>query len=189
VTKHRLLLLSVLLVGLTPLVASAAPYEAPPEDYASYEPQTRCRRAVQPGTRALATWIDKRFAGGKPVIGVRSCRSGGTSEHKDGRAIDWMMDAGRKAHRTEVARFLDKVFAPDKQGNEHALARRMGIMYVIWNDRMWSSYDHFEAERYRSSSCRKLSRCSATLRHRNHVHISLSKAGGRAATSWHTARG
>ncbi len=176
-------------MGLTPLVASAAPYDAPPEEYASYEPQEKCRRAVQPGTRALATWIDKRYGGGKPVIGVRSCRSGGTSEHKDGRAIDWMMDARKKAHRKEVARFLGKVFASDKQGNEHAQARRMGIMYVIWNDRMWASYDRFEGERYRSSSCKKLAKCSATLRHRNHVHISLSKAGGRAATSWYAARG
>jgi hypothetical protein len=188
-TKLRLLFLTLFVVGLTPLVASAAPYGAAPEGYAPYEPQTKCRRHVQPGTRELAGWIDKRYGGGQPVIGVRSCRSGGASEHKDGRAIDWMMDAGRKAHRLEVARFLDRIFATDRKGNAHARARRMGIMYVIWNDRMWASYDHFDGERYRSSSCKKLSKCSATLRHRDHVHISLSKAGGRAATSWYVGRG
>jgi hypothetical protein len=188
-TTLRLLFLTVFLVGLSPFVASAAPYDAPPEAYASHEPQTKCRRHVQPGTRELATWIDRRFDGGKPVAGVRSCRSGGASEHKDGRAIDWMMNAGRKAHRREVTRFLDRIFAEDRKGNAHARARRMGIMYVIWNDRMWASYDEFEVERYLSSSCKKLRRCSATLRHRDHVHISLSKAGGRAATSWYAARG
>jgi hypothetical protein len=188
-TKLRLLFLTLFLVGLSPLVASAAPYDAPPEDYASYEPQTKCKRHVQPGTRELARWIDRRFAGGKPVVAVRSCRSGGASEHKDGRAIDWVMDAGRKAHRREVTRFLDRILATDRKGNAHAGARRMGIMYVIWNDRMWASYDGFEGKRYRSSSCKKLAKCSATLRHRDHVHISLSKAGGRAATSWYAGRG
>ena len=188
-TRPRLLLLVLLLVGLAPLSASAVSrYDEAPEDYASYEPQTKCRKAVQPGTRELAGWIHQRFGGGRPVVAVRSCRSGGSSEHKDGRAIDWTMDATRKAHRRGVQRFLDRVLATDRAGNPHALARRMGIMYVIWNDRMWASYDRFEVKPYRSSSCKRLSQCPATLRHRDHVHISLSKAGGRAATSWYTAR-
>jgi hypothetical protein len=187
-TKLRLLVFALLLIGLTPFAASAAPYDSAPESYASYQPQKKCKRAAQPGTRELARWIDKRFAGGKPVASVRSCRSGGTSEHKDGRAIDWMMSASKRAHRQEVSAFLRKLFATDRDGNAHARARRMGIMYVIWNDRMWSSYDRFEKEPYRSSSCKRLSRCSATLRHRDHVHISLSRAGARGATSWYTAR-
>jgi hypothetical protein len=187
-TKLRLLFSALLLIGLTPLAASAAPYDSAPEDYASYQPQKKCKRAAQPGTRELGRWIDRRFAGGTPVTSVRSCRSGGTSEHKDGRAIDWMMSASKRSHRQEVATFLRKLFATDRDGNAHALARRMGIMYVIWNDRMWSSYDRFDKEPYRSSSCKRLSRCSATLRHRDHVHISLSRAGARGATSWYDAR-
>jgi len=190
-TRLRLLLLVALLAGLAPLSAASAAgrYDDAPEQYASYEPQTKCRRAVQPGTRELAGWIHRRFGGGKPVVAVRSCRTGGSSEHKDGRAIDWTMDATRKAHRRQVARFLDRILAADRAGNPHALARRMGIMYVIWNDRMWASYDEFRVKPYRSSSCKKLSTCPATLRHRDHVHISLSKAGGRATTSWYAARG
>ena len=50
------------------------------------------------------------------------------------------MDATKKADRKTVKRFLKDVFATDADGNTHALARRMGIMYVIWNDRMYSAW-------------------------------------------------
>jgi hypothetical protein len=63
----------------------------------------------------------------------------------------------------------------------------MGVMYVIWNDHIYASYDTFAPRDYRSSSCPRLRTCSATLRHRNHVHISLSRAGGRGDTSWYAA--
>jgi len=187
-TRLRLLLLALILVGLWPLPSSvAAVHDGAPEDYASYEPQTTCRTAPQPGTRELAGWIHHRFGGGRPVVAVRSCRSGGSSEHKDGRAIDWTMDAGRKAHRRQVDRFLQRILATDRDGNPHALARRMGIMYVIWNDRIYASYGEFAERKYKSSSCATLKGCSATLRHRDHVHISLSKPGGRGVTSWYDA--
>ena len=166
-------------------VSAAPTYDGPVEDYASYEPQERCRDTARPGTRELAGWIDARFSGGSALASVRACSSGGTSEHKDGRAIDWSMDAADRDQRREVRRFLGKLFATDAGGNPHALARRMGIMYVIWNDHSWASYDRFAREDYRNASCAQVSTCSATLRHRDHVHISLSRAGGGADTSWY----
>ena len=179
--------LLVAVVGLltTAGVVRAADYDGPPEDYASYQPQTTCRKAARPGTAELAEWMNARFAGGTASPSVRACDAGGTSEHKDGRAIDWSMDASKKADRREVASFLDKLFAADNEGNADALARRMGVMYVIWNDRIYASYDEFARRDYRSSSCKSLRRCSATLRHRDHVHVSLSRPGGRGATSWY----
>jgi hypothetical protein len=117
---------------------------------------------------------------------MRACGDGGVSEHKDGRAVDWTMRAGRRADRQEVKRFLRRVFATDGDGNEHALARRMGIMYVIWNDHMYASYRQFRRTDYLSSSCRNVRTCSPTLRHRDHVHISLSRKGGRGRTSWYS---
>jgi len=187
-TKLTLFFLTLLVLGLTPLAANAVQYDTEPEPYASYDEQTRCKRAAQPGTRELAAWIHRQFKGGTPVTKVRSCRTSGTTEHKDGRAIDWMMDVRKKAHRKAVKAFLTRLFAEDRDENPHALARRMGVMYVIWNDRMWASYDRFQVKPYRSSSCKRLARCSATLRHRDHVHISLSKAGGRGLTSWYAAQ-
>jgi hypothetical protein len=181
-------LVAALSVGLLGLPAVAADYDKPPEDYASYQPQTRCRHSARPGTRELARWVNRRFGGGTATASMRACSTSGTSEHKDGRASDWSMNATRRRDRREVGRFLERLFATDSDGNAHALARRMGVMYVIWNDHMYASYNAFAQRDYRSSSCPRLRSCSATLRHRNHVHISLSRAGGRGATSWYAAR-
>lgn len=171
------------------LVGAAEP-DAPVEDYASYQPQKTCAKRAKPGTRVLARWINNTFDGGSARATVRACDSGGVSEHKDGRAIDWSMDATRKADRQEVRRFLDALFAADADGTPHAKARRMGVMYVIWNDRSWASYRAFEPQAYVSSSCKpkKLAKCPATLRHRDHVHISLSRPGGRGETSWYVGK-
>lgn len=165
--------------------ASARHFDDPVDDYASYQPQKHCRKTPRPGTKQLAAWIDKTFDGGTAYPSMRACSKWSTSEHQDGRALDWMMSATSKADRAEVQRFFDKIFATDADGNEHALARRMGIMYVIWNDHIYSSYYHFGGRKYLNGGCKKIKTCSPTLRHRDHVHISLSLAGGRADTSWY----
>ncbi len=183
--------LGLLLAALVSVVLTPAPAQAyePPDPYASYQPQTTCRATAQPGTRILTRWINRRFAGGTAVASVRDCGAG-TSEHQDGRAIDWSMNATKKAQRLEVKRFLRGLFKTDRKGHPHARARRMGVMYVIWNDRMYASYEEtpFAAKRYKSSSCKRIRTCSPTLRHRDHVHISLSKRGARARTTWYAAR-
>ena len=175
------------LVAATP-VAQARSYAGPVDDYAGYQPQTRCRHEVRPGTQVLARWINRHYDGGTAAATLRPCSSAGTSEHKDGRAIDWAMDATQAADRAEVDRFLERLFRTDAHGNPDARARRMGIMYVIWDDHMYAAYDGFEVKDYRSSSCVKLQDCSPTLRHRDHVHISLSRPGGRGSTTWYAGR-
>ena len=166
--------------------ASASPaYDGPVEDYASYQPQQKCRDTARPGTQELAEWIDAEYGGGAALASIRACDSGGVSEHKAGRAIDWSVDAEDDDQRREVRRFLDMVFSTDGEENTHAVARRMGIMYVIWNDRMWASYDRFDREDYLNAGCTSVEKCSVTLRHRDHVHISLSRRGARGDTSWY----
>ena len=68
------------------------------------------------------------------------------------------------------------------------LARRMGIMYVIWNDRSYASYRGFAPQPYLSSGCRTRKKCSKTLRHRDHVHISLTRKAARGKLSWYLAQ-
>lgn len=173
------------------LLALASPALADPlpvEDYAAYEPQTTCRTTALPGTTTLTRWINNSYRGGTARASLRACSSGGTSEHKDGRAIDWTMSATSRADRRTVKAFLTRIFAADAEATPHALARRMGVMYVIWNDRIWSSYRQFAVRDYLSSGCRSLSTCSTTLRHRDHVHISLSTPGATARTSWYLER-
>jgi len=160
--------------------------EAQIEDYASYEPQTTCHPKPRQGTQVLGEYLVATYGGGGGATG-RAC-GGGASEHKDGRAIDWTLDATKKRDRRIAKAFLKAIFASDEQGNTHALARRMGIMYVIWNDRMYSAWDQFQRKGYLSSSCRSKKRCSKTLRHRDHVHISLSMKGAKGKTSWYAGR-
>jgi hypothetical protein len=186
-----LLLLLGLLMSLsvsTSLRASAAPATPRPvEGYASYDPQSTCSPKPKPGTQVLAAWLAATYRGTSAPLPLRSCK-GSTSEHKEGRALDWVLDAARKADRQRAKSFLDTVFATDADGNPHAIARRMGIMYVIWDDHLYASYRAFAPRAYLASSCKRVQTCSKTLRHRDHMHISLSRAGGRGETSWYDGR-
>ncbi len=176
----RLVAFAVALVVMVPAAATALPIE----DYASYEPQTNCSPNAKPGTLRLSQWLQKTYPGSGSLGISRSCKDGGVSEHKEGRAFDWAVDVNSARDRGYVNAFFAKIFAADAEGNPAALARRMGIMYLIWNDHIYSSYYGFTARDYKG--CKVLAGCSATLRHRNHVHISLSRAGGNGTTSWYT---
>jgi hypothetical protein len=167
-------------------VTSSAPFLMPMEDYAGYQPQTKCRQTPKAGILLLADWLTARGGGYGPIS--RSCAGSSTSEHKESRAFDWLLDATDPADQALAAALLDEIFAPDDTGQTHALARRMGIMYIIWDDMMYASYDGFAAGRYLSSSCRSRRTCSPTLRHRDHMHISLTRQGAKGATSWFYAQ-
>ncbi|HET9501743.1 MAG TPA: hypothetical protein VFO98_15940 [Marmoricola sp.] len=178
-------LLAVVL-GLSVVAPSSAAF-VPVDPYADYVPQATCRPWAKPGTAFLSHWIVRRHGGGWGGIS-RPCNVGGTSEHKEGRAFDWTLNAANARDRARARAFLDLVLRTDGRGNHAALARRMGIMYIIWNDRIYGAYDHFRARPYLHSGCRTLARCSKTLRHRDHLHISLSWRGARGNTSWYAGR-
>ncbi len=167
-------------------VTSSAPYLMPVEPYAGYQPQTTCLRTPKTGVLMLADWLVAR-GGGYGTIS-RSCEGSSTSEHKESRAFDWVLDANSPTDQVLAATLLDELLAPDDTGEPSALARRMGIMYVIWDDQMYASYDGFVAKRYLSSGCRNRRTCSPTLRHRDHMHISLTRQGAKGATSWYAAQ-
>ncbi|MDO9456301.1 hypothetical protein [Nocardioides sp.] len=191
-TSHALgrlcaaLLTALLATALLPLAPASA--RLPLEDFADYQPASRCAPAAKPGARELSRWLVKRHGSHASIS--RGCRRGSavSSEHQEGRAIDWFADAGTKRGRAAARRVLDDLFAPDADGNPAVKARRMGVMYVIWNDRMYSAWRQFEPEPYLSSSCRNRRSCSKTLRHRDHVHVSLTRRAARGKTSWYVAR-
>jgi hypothetical protein len=179
------LALCAALLGLPgPAVADVDGGGLPVEDYASYDPQTTCAKQPKVGTVALGEWLVATYGGAGGAVN-RPCSGSGTSEHKDGRAVDWTLNADDPADRKLAKRFLADAFATDAAGNPAALARRMGIMYVIWADHYYAAYRQFAKERYLSSGCRSTKRCSKTLRHRDHMHISLSRAGAKALTSFY----
>jgi hypothetical protein len=181
---------SSLLGGLVAalLVLTAIPAQAQEiEDYAPYQPQTKCSPKAKPGAKALLRYVVHHFGGAAGGIS-RPCSDASTSEHQEGRALDWTLDAERKVDRASAQAFLDFVLAADAAGDQDARARRMGIMYIIWDDHIYSSWNQFEPSDYLSSSCKKLTKCSKTLRHRDHLHVSLTRQAGRGLTSWYAGR-
>lgn len=183
---RRALLILVVLVAVVDAPAATAERE-PVEDYASYQPQTRCSPRAKPGAEALAAFLVRRYGGAAGGIS-RACSKRATSEHAEGRAVDWTLDATSRGGRRTAREFLRDAFATDRRGNTDALARRMGIMYVIWDDEIYPAWNGFAPEPYLSSSCKRLRRCPATLRHRDHVHVSLTRRAARGETSWYAGR-
>ncbi len=185
-TRLATALMSVvlLLVGLTGSAGSAGATAV--DGYAGYDGQSTCASAVLPGTDYLLRYLVRTHPGSRSVSTLRPCSDGATSEHKDGRALDWGLDADVRTERAVAEGWLRQVFATDPQGNPDALARRMGIMYVIWDDHIYRAYDGFQKQPY--EGCDRPQNCSKTLRHRDHVHISLSRSGAAAQTTFYRAR-
>jgi hypothetical protein len=175
---------AVVLLGLVPASAGAAVPAL--ERFPTYHPQTRCNPKPKPGTVMLARHLMRRYKGSGSLGISRSCRSGGVSEHKEGRAFDWALDAGSRRDRHHARHFLHRLRKPDRLGRRGALARRMGVMYAIWNDHIYSATYHYKKRRYLNAGCRTIRRCPVSLRHRNHMHISLTRAAAHKQTSWYT---
>jgi hypothetical protein len=100
--------------------------------------------------------------------------------------VDWHLSVHRAADRRAAKRLILLLLAEDKDGNAHALARRMGVQEIIWDCHSWWS----GAERmgpysvcYDSKGRRK-KHVDETLAHRNHVHIGLNLPGARKQTSF-----
>ena len=155
--------------GLTPPVAPATA----PDDFARYVGQVSCEQNVKPGTLALRDAILRGY--GRATIGtLRACSQGGVSEHKDGRALDWMLDASDPVEKARADAFLAWLTGPDARGVVAGNARRLGVMYVIWNRQTWASYRP-TWKTYTGSNP-----------HTDHIHISLSWDGAMQRTSWWT---
>src|SRR5690348_16844477 len=83
-------------VGSWQYVASSVSPPATPDfgpgidDYASYDPQSTCISQEQPGTVGLQSILNGAYGSHTSYI-LRSCSVGGTSEHKEGRALDYML--------------------------------------------------------------------------------------------------
>ena len=56
------------------------------------------------------------------------------SLHAEDRAIDW-----HPSDHAAARKLIDELLAPDKAGDQPALARRMGVEELIWNCRYWGA--------------------------------------------------
>lgn len=149
-------------------------YTAKIEPLAGYAGQSTCSPFAKPGTTAFANLLLRTYPRSRSLGIVRACSVGGKSEHKEGRAFDWGVSAHDARDRASVKALVKWLMQPDRFGNRHAMARRLGIQYMIWNRRIWGSYSA-------SSGWRRYTGANP---HTDHVHFSLSWAGARKKSSF-----
>jgi hypothetical protein len=80
-------------VGLPPAPVPTIAAQLPQGVYdvsPTYEGQAQCDPAAKPGTQALADLIKATYGQNQTVWIPRACDIGAQSEHKEGRAVDWM---------------------------------------------------------------------------------------------------
>lgn len=187
------LAMSVLVVLLASPVTAAVPSLHAPaglpraiEPLAAYVEQTSCQPGYRRGTIYVARMLVNTYHG-TTYGGAYDCGTDGTrSEHYDGRAVDWMNSVRTAQGAAQANSVLSFLLGTDRYGNKFANARRMGIMYVIWNNRIWGSWDG-KWQAY-NNCARAPSPSMDSACHRNHMHISMSWNGAIGRTSFWTKR-
>lgn len=186
---RRCLATVALLVGTTVPALPAAPALAvsvPPvpaglpraiEPLPDLEPQTDCDPTPKPGVLAFRDLVLTTYPGTGSDGIVRACDLGAASEHKEGRAWDWALSSGDDRDRARARTFIAWLLGSDGAGHRAAMARRLGVMYVIWDGRIWSAAR--SAEGWRPYT--------GPEPHRDHVHFSFTRAGARGTTSYWSA--
>jgi hypothetical protein len=122
--------------------------------------------------------------GGKTVFtGITRPCDGTVSEHAEGRALDWGMDYRVPAMRTDGKTLMTWLLATDGYGNKFAMAKRLGIMYIIWNKQIYGSWNDYKAKPYACGAGTDPTAC-----HVDHMHFSFSWPGAKAQTSFFTGK-
>lgn len=167
-----------------PAIAQPLPegYDTAPE----YEGQAQCDPTPKPGTQALADLMKATYGANQTVWIPRACTVGGQSEHKEGRALDWMTNVRDPQGRANAEAFLSWLLGPDQFGRPYGNAMRLGVMYIGWNDRIWRGYDVNRGWTELKGCFNKTERSADTVCHRNHIHISLTWDGASGRTSFWT---
>lgn len=173
----------LLTLGLTaPTVASAlpTPKAAVPQPEAAegmqpYVPQSSCDPVTRAGVVKFQALLNKTYKR-KSVSGMtRSCIVGGKSEHYEGRALDFMLNAKNKKDKATADAIITWLLAKGPDGKQALQARRLGIMYIIWNHKIWGVWDG------------KWKKVSGNP-HTDHIHFSFSWAGAKGTTSFWTGK-
>lgn len=181
------------LASLPPTTAAAAPSKpgfGPAIDgYAPYEGQSTCSPDPKPGMVAFQSLVLNAYPETRPGYISRSCSAGGQSEHKEGRAWDWGVSASVASEKAAAHDLFDWLLAADAHGNRDAMARRLGIMYLIFNRKAWYAGSGWRV--YCTQTENGCIGSNGTIRdpHTSHVHFSLGWDGAyKRTTFWHPER-
>jgi|1186.fasta_scaffold06887_2 peptidoglycan hydrolase-like protein with peptidoglycan-binding domain len=157
------------------------------EGLARYVPANSCDPTAKPGAKKLGDLLLATYP--TTTYGIsRTCGTDPlpTSEHYDGRAVDWMTSVRTTAGKARAGAVLSWLLATDATGNQYANARRLGIMYIIWNNRIWGSYRAADGWRAYSTCASHPEQAYDTTCHRDHIHFSFSWEGAMGRTSFWT---
>ena len=143
--------------GFTSQIEAAQPYIG----------QTTCDPVAKPGVVAFREMLLRTYPGTGSLGIVLDCGAAGQTEHKEGRAFDWAVSINNAQQVAQVNEVMTWLTQPDRYGNQYAMARRLGLMYMIWNSRMWRSYDNG------TYGANTWSPYSGSSRHTDHVHFSF----------------
>ncbi|WP_043633738.1 hypothetical protein [Nonomuraea candida] len=148
------------------------------DGYQPYVGQGMCYATAQPGVDDFRNLLKATY--GRADLGItRGCNQGGQSEHKEGRALDYPFNAFGTGEAAQAAELLHWLLATDQYGNPHALARRLGIMYMIWNRQIWEAYrPNAGWQSYTGPDP-----------HTNHIHFSFGWPGAHRQTTWWSQSG
>lgn len=138
---------------------------------ARYVPQTSCDPSEKPGITAFKKLVLANYSAFNDWGSARNCTDDGTSEHLEGRAWDMNADVNNPAQFAQASQLLTWLSADDA-----ANARRLGIMYIGYNHRIWAPYRLSEGWRLLTND----------NPHTDHVHFSFSWAGAMKKTSFWT---
>src|SRR3954452_13254781 len=165
----------------TPPVPKAIALPADIESLPSYQAPVACDPVAKRGPKDLETLLKKTY--GTTSFGItRPCSGTPTSEHQEGRAVDWMLSAS--VTKADANTFLAWLLKTDKQHYTVAMARRMGIMYVVWQDRIFRVYHPDIGWQPYLDCATRQGKADDTYCHRNHVHFSFTWDGAMARTSY-----
>jgi hypothetical protein len=114
------------------------------------------------------------------------------SQHKTGRAIDFMVDSRDPQGRADGLAVLEWLFEPI-DGVAHARLRRLGVVEIIWDARIWTteadahitSADPSTWRPYDGLGCSGDPVSQGTECHYDHFHFSLSAAGAAGMVTYH----
>ena len=178
------MLASVLPAHAVIVAPSTRTFGAVIDEPATWEPESGCDQTEKKGPKRLRKLLLTTY-GLLPSNILRPCTSA-DSGHEEGRALDWMVNVRVPEQRATAEAFLAWLQAPDEFGNPSAMARRLGISYLIWNNAMWRpSTGAWTPYRDCALPKRRFKKYDNTC-HRNHVHTSFSWDGALGRTSFYT---
>jgi hypothetical protein len=189
------LVLALLLVGLAQAEPASAAAVTPTaaksfgigiDAMPRWERESGCSPTEKPGPKYLRRLLLTTYGPISSNI-VRPCTAA-DSGHEEGRALDWMTSARVPAQKAMADAFVAWLQAPDGFGNPEAMARRLGISYLIWNNQTWRAYDPARGwtEYNGCRAPKKQKRTFDNACHRTHVHLSFSWDGALKRTSFYT---